>query len=212
MKLCGSTSTATLTPPRGGGAAASRARRKPCRSAPRGALTARRKRWRPRSSRDRRLGRAEQRDFAVLRSFRRSARGASACPGAAQRRRARARGHAPRRRRDPRRRRSRREPPERRQAAAPALLGLRSRRSARRRPTIALRSRGVRAARSGAARAPALSPRPARPVAWRSNWNVRSAARGSPLARPTSASTTPTSVSSGKLWPLATSCVPMMTS
>ena len=38
---------------------------------------------------------------------------------------------------------------------------------------------------------------------------MRSAARRSPRARPRSASTTPTSVSSGKLWPLATSCVPM---
>ena len=54
-----------------------------------------------------------------------------------------------------------------------------------------------------------LPVRPARPVTWLSSWNVRSAARGSPLARPRSASTTPTSVSCGKLWPLATSCVPM---
>ena len=45
-KLCGSTSTATFTPPRGCGAAASSARKKPCRSAERGALAARRKRWR----------------------------------------------------------------------------------------------------------------------------------------------------------------------
>ena len=51
--------------------------------------------------------------------------------------------------------------------------------------------------------------RPARPVTWLSSWKVRSAARGSPLARPRSASTTPTSVMLGKLWPLATSCVPM---
>ena len=50
MKLCGSTSTVTRTPPRAGGAAASRARRKPCRSTPRGAFAARRKRWRPRNS------------------------------------------------------------------------------------------------------------------------------------------------------------------
>ena len=41
---------------------------------------------------------------------------------------------------------------------------------------------------------------------------MRSAARGSPFDRPTSASTIPTSVSSGKLWPLATSWVPMITS
>ena len=38
---------------------------------------------------------------------------------------------------------------------------------------------------------------------------MRSAARGSPWARPRSASTTPTSDRPGKLWPLATSCVPM---
>ena len=47
--------------------------------------------------------------------------------------------------------------------------------------------------------------RPARPVTWVSNWNVRSAARGSPCARPRSASTTPTSDRPGKLCPLATS-------
>ncbi len=39
-------------------------------------------------------------------------------------------------------------------------------------------------------------------------WNVRSAARGSPDVRPISASSTPTSVRPGKLCPLATSCVP----
>ena len=38
---------------------------------------------------------------------------------------------------------------------------------------------------------------------------MRSAARGSPLARPRSASMTPTRLSIGKWWPLATSCVPM---
>ena len=37
---------------------------------------------------------------------------------------------------------------------------------------------------------------------------MRSAARGSPCASPRSASTTPTSDRPGKLWPLATSCVP----
>ena len=40
-------------------------------------------------------------------------------------------------------------------------------------------------------------------------WNVRSAARRSLPCSPMSASITPTSVMSGKLWPLATSCVPM---
>ena len=37
---------------------------------------------------------------------------------------------------------------------------------------------------------------------------MRSAARGSPVERPISASITPTRVSSGKLWPFATNCVP----
>src|SRR5574337_528025 len=45
-KLCGSTSIATLTPPRGCGAAATSARKKPCKSAERGARAANRKRWR----------------------------------------------------------------------------------------------------------------------------------------------------------------------
>ena len=54
--------------------------------------------------------------------------------------------------------------------------------------------------------------RPARPVTCCRIWKVRSAARGSPFERPTSASMTPTSESSGKLCPLATSCVPMMMS
>ena len=54
--------------------------------------------------------------------------------------------------------------------------------------------------------------RPARPVTWLRSWNVRSAARRSPWASPRSASTTPTSLSKGKLCPLATSCVPMMMS
>ena len=44
-----------------------------------------------------------------------------------------------------------------------------------------------------------LPVRPARPVTWLSSWKVRSAARGSPLARPRSASTTPTSVMFGKV-------------
>ena len=56
---------------------------------------------------------------------------------------------------------------------------------------------------------PVSSPRPARPVTCCRSWNVRSAARGSPEARPRSASTMPTSDRNGKLWPLATSCVPM---
>ena len=106
----------------------------------------------------------------------------------------------------------RRQAPERRQAAAPALLGLLARRSARRRPTTSAAMTGCSGCQVCSSARPGFSPRPARPVAWRSSWNVRSAARGSPLARPTSASTTPTSVSSGKLWPLATSCVPMMRS
>ena len=56
---------------------------------------------------------------------------------------------------------------------------------------------------------PGFSPRPARPVTCCSIWKVRSAARGSPEVRPISASSTPTRVMSGKLWPLATSWVPM---
>ncbi len=54
--------------------------------------------------------------------------------------------------------------------------------------------------------------RPARPVTCASSWKVRSDALGSPEERPRSASTTPTSVSFGKVWPLATSCVPTMMS
>ena len=150
--------------------------------------------------RDRRLGGAEQRDFAVLRSRRRSARGASPCPRgiawAVARERAGMRfrraailaettiaASRPNGGRPPRR----------------ALLGLLrvealgvARQQRRDHGMLGLQA-------SAAARGPGLSPRPARPVAWRSNWKVRSAARGSPLARPTSASTTPTSVKKRKI-------------
>ncbi len=103
----------------------------------------------------------------------------------------------------------RREPPERRQAADSAAARSPARKSARRRPRPAPGSPDGPAARSATARGLRARARPARPVAWRRSWKVRSAARGSALARPTSASTTQTKVSSGKLWPLATSCVPM---
>jgi hypothetical protein len=53
---------------------------------------------------------------------------------------------------------------------------------------------------------------PARPATCRISWKVRSAARRSDPCRPRSASITPTSVSRGKLCPLATICVPMMMS
>ena len=56
---------------------------------------------------------------------------------------------------------------------------------------------------------PRPSSRPARPPTWCSSWKVRSAARGSPLARPRSASTIPTRLSFGKWCPFATSWVPM---
>ena len=54
---------------------------------------------------------------------------------------------------------------------------------------------------------PGRSLRPARPAAWASSWKVRSAARRSPPRRPRSASTTPTRVRFGKLWPLAAAWV-----
>ncbi len=123
-KLCGSTSTATLTPPRGGGAAASSARRKPCRSAERGALAARRKRWRLRRT-------------AIGASAGPSSVISSSCGCAAERRDApalsrRHRMRGPRERAGVRLRRAlvlgrdddRGEPAERRQAADPPLLGL----------------------------------------------------------------------------------------
>ncbi len=59
---------------------------------------------------------------------------------------------------------------------------------------------------------PGSSPRPARPTTCVSSWNVRSAARKSARPRPTSAETTPTSVTRGKSWPLAIICVPTSTS
>ncbi len=49
---------------------------------------------------------------------------------------------------------------------------------------------------------------PARPTTCVSNWNVRSAARKSARPRPTSADTTPTSVTDGKSCPFAIICVP----
>src|SRR5947208_1843099 len=55
---------------------------------------------------------------------------------------------------------------------------------------------------------PPLSPRPARPATCASNWNVRSALRKSGRCMPTSAFTTPTSVTFGKSSPLAIICVP----
>src|SRR6266481_4408739 len=54
--------------------------------------------------------------------------------------------------------------------------------------------------------------RPARPITWLRSCQVRSAARGSPLPRPKSASTTPTRLSRGKWCPFATNCGPMMMS
>ena len=55
---------------------------------------------------------------------------------------------------------------------------------------------------------PPRSPRPVRPATWASSWNVRSAARKSGRCRPTSALTTPTSVTFGKSSPFAIICVP----
>ena len=56
---------------------------------------------------------------------------------------------------------------------------------------------------------PFFSCRPARPATWLTSWKVRSPARRSPPFKPRSASTTPTKVRFGKLWPLATICVPI---
>ena len=55
---------------------------------------------------------------------------------------------------------------------------------------------------------PPFSPRPARPATWASSWNVRSALRKSGRCSPTSAFTTPTSVTFGKSSPLAIIWVP----
>ena len=85
----------------------------------------------------------------------------------------------------------------------------RSRRRPRGRPRRWRGSPGAPARRSGPAPGSAPPARPARPVTWERSWKVRSAARMSPKARPRSPSTTPTSVRTGKLWPLATSWVPM---
>ncbi len=66
MKLCGSTSTLTRTPPRGGAAAERGARRKSWRSTPRGAFRRAGSDGARAEHRDRRLRRTEQRDFAWL--------------------------------------------------------------------------------------------------------------------------------------------------
>ena len=56
---------------------------------------------------------------------------------------------------------------------------------------------------------PPRGPRPARPATCDRSWNVRSAERKSGTCSPTSALTTPTSVTLGKSSPLAIICVPI---
>ena len=59
---------------------------------------------------------------------------------------------------------------------------------------------------------PPRSLRPARPATWVSTWKTRSLANGSGRCKPTSASTMPTRVTSGRSSPFASICVPINTS
>ena len=100
------------------------------------------------------------------------------------------------------------EPPERRRAEAVPALELRRderpRVSARDRPD----DRMVRQVRLDDRSARAGRPRPARPTAWTSSCQVRSAARSSGRLSAMSAETTPTSATSGTSRPLVTRLVP----
>ena len=187
--------------PGGLGAAASIRRRKPCRSARRGALASRRKRLLPRNIAS---GASAGPSTTISPDCRRAVFAARQLCGARQFARIDFGRLAIGARDD-----DRRQPPERRQAGVAARSRLLGGRNARNRLTASRAGRDGPSARSAARRGPAFRRGRRGPATWVRSWNVRSAARGSPSARPISASTTPTSVSCGKLWPLATICVPI---
>ena len=91
-----------------------------------------------------------------------------------------------------------RQPAERRIVRLLAQLDFGSSRTPRGPARSAPASPDAPAGASAASPMPRPSSRPARPTTWCSSWKVRSAARGSPLARPRSASTMPTRLSFGK--------------